>query len=396
MHRFVRLVVGIGSPLLGVPGNVLIFLVFARRRQKNAGDIAIMALAIDDLISSMFNALKVAVFFSGVSDVYCIIEMVSLRSGVLAAAFLTVTIAVYRFRAVVTPFSRPTSLRSAACVSLGCLASAFVFNSPAILLNRAVEREGNIMCVAFGDMAWVGITYSWSQTAVFSLSSLISSLLYFKIFRVIRGQQVVRRELTSGHLARKDTLPAVYQISSTVAADHKSVIKITDSVDNTGAGSSFKLSTYSTNKDCIRGNQTEGTKPDDRGNSTLLEPANDEAVEGATGETTATTADQPTARKIPSQTTSRKKDSYDHRTTLMLLIVCIVFFLSWLPSVVFDVYSVREGSGSLSFHDQHPLPAMLVYAVTQIKYINHIINVFIYAFVNRRFRKECIQLLSCK
>ncbi|XP_071492548.1 uncharacterized protein [Diadema antillarum] len=375
MHRFVRLVVGIGSPLLGVPGNVLILLIFARRRQKNSGDIAIMALAVDDLISSMFNALKVAVFFSGVSDVYCIIEMVSLRSGVLAAAFLTVTIAGYRFRAVVTPFSRPASLGSAAWVSLGCLVSAFVFNSPAILLNRAVEREGNIMCVAFGDIAWVGITYSWSQTAVFSLSSLISSILYFKIFRVIRVQQEVRRELTGGHLTRKDTLPAVYQISSTVAADHKSVIKITDSVNNTGA---------------------EGTNPDDRGSSALPAALNDEAVEGATRETAATTADQPTARKKPSQTTSRKKDRDDHRTTLMLLIVCIVFFLSWLPSVVFDVYSVREGSGSVSFHDQHPLLAMLVYAVTQIKYINHIINVFIYASVNRRFRKECTQLLSCK
>ncbi|XP_072164903.1 substance-K receptor-like [Diadema setosum] len=228
MHRYVRLVFGIASPLIGIPANILICIVFARRRPKNAVDIAIMALAVDDLISSSFNALKVLVFFSGVSDAHCVIEMVSLRSGVLAAALLTVTIAIYRFRAIVTPFSRPISPQTATWVSMGCFLLAFTYNSPFIYLSQAHEEGGKMTCMIFGDIGWVGATYAWSQTAVFSLSSLISSMLYFKIFRVIRGQQEVRRKLTAGHVVLKNTQSGIRLVSSSVSDDNK---RVTNTVD---------------------------------------------------------------------------------------------------------------------------------------------------------------------
>ncbi|XP_072164891.1 uncharacterized protein [Diadema setosum] len=370
MHRYVRVVVGIASPLIGVLGNILICLVFARRRPKNAGDIAIIALAVVDLISSSFNVLKVVVFFSGVSDVHCVIEMVSLRSGVLTAALLTVTIAVYRFRAIVTPFSRPISPLTATWVSLGCFVFAFTYNSPFIYLSRAHEEGEKMTCMVFGHIAWVGVTYAWSQTIIFSLSSLVSSILYFKIFRVIRGQQKVRRELTGGHVL-KNTQSGICSVSSSVFADNKCVPKTVDFPSDESNAETFKSVET---KDC----------PDD---ADLQMKSNNNPVHDQTGTTT----------EIPALSSKiKKKSNNEHRTTVMLFVVSIVFFVSWLPSVSFDVIVTRELRDIVLFHYEKPLVAIVAYAGGQLKYINHVINVFVYAAVNRRFREDCLKAMSCK
>ncbi|XP_072164890.1 uncharacterized protein [Diadema setosum] len=380
MHRYVRLVVGIASPLIGIPGNILICLVFARRRPKNAGDIAIIALSVVDLISSSFNVQKVVVFFSGVSDVHCVIEMVSLRSGVLAAALLTVTIAVYRFRAIVTPFSRPISPLTATWVSLGCFVFAFTYNSPFIYLSQAHEEEGKMTCMMFGDIAWVGVTYAWSQTIIFSLSSLVSSILYFKIFRVIRGQQKVRRELTGGHVL-ENIQSGICSVSSFVFADNKCVPKTVDFPSDESNGETFNSVKT---KDC----------PDD---ADIQIKSNNNPVHDQTGTTTEIPALVGQSAAVAHLSTKNKKRSNnDHRTTVMLFIVSIVFFVSWLPSVSFDVLVTRELGEIVLFHYEKPLVATSVYAATQLKYINHVINVFVYAAVNRRFREDCLKAMSCK
>ncbi|XP_071483555.1 uncharacterized protein [Diadema antillarum] len=358
MHRYVRLVFGIAAPFIGIPANILICIVFARRRPKNAVDIAIMALAVDDLISSSFIATKVLIFFSGVSDVHCVIEMVSLRSGVLAAALLTVTIAVYRFRAIVTPFSRPISPLTATWVSLGCFVLAFTYNSPFIYLSHAHEEEGKMTCMMFGNIGWVGVTYAWSQTIIFSLSSLIASILYFKIFRVIRGQQVVRRELTGGHVL-KNTQSGICSVSSSVFADNKLVPKTIDfpsDESNAETFNSVKTKDY----------------PDD---ADIQMKSNNNPVHDQTDTTTKIPALAGQSAAVGHLSTKiKKRSNSDHRTTVMLFI---------LGEIVL-------------FHYEKPLLAISVYAAAQLKYINHVINVFIYAAFNRRFREDCLKAMSCK
>ncbi|XP_071483556.1 uncharacterized protein [Diadema antillarum] len=380
MHRYVRLVFGIAAPFIGIPTNILICLVFIRRRPKNAVDIAIMALAVDDLISSSFNALKVPVFFSGVSDVQCAIEMVSLRSGVLTAALLTVTVAVYRFKAIVTPFSRPISPLTATWVSLGCFVFAFTYSSPFIYLSQAHEEEGKMTCVMYGDIGWIGVTYAWSQTIIFSLSSLISSVLYFKIFRVIRGQQKVRRELTAGHVV-KSTQSGICSVSSSVFADNKCVPKTVDfpsDESNAETFNSFNRKDY----------------PDD---AYIQMKSNNNPVHDQTGTTTEIRALAGQSAVVAHLSTKNKKRSYnDHRTTVMLFVVSIVFFVSWLPSVALDIFVTRELRDIVLLHYEKPLLAIVVYGATQLKYINHVINAFVYAAVNRRFREDCLKAMSCK
>ncbi|XP_071483554.1 uncharacterized protein [Diadema antillarum] len=345
-----------------------------------------MALAVDDLISSSFNALKVLVFFSGVSDAHCVIEIVCLRSGVLTAALLTVTIAVYRFRAIVTPFSRPISPLTATWVSLGCFVVAFTYNSPFIYLSHAHEEEGKIMCVMFGDIGWAGVTYAWSQTIIFSLSSLISSVLYFKIFRVIRGQQEVRRELTSGHVL-KNTQAGICSVSSSVFADNNSVPK---TIDFPSDESNAEIFNSVKKKDCPIDGPTD---------IQIKMKSNNNRVHDQTCTTTNTRENPRLAghsATAVNSSTKMKKESSDHRTTVMLFIVSIVFFVSWLPSVSIDVITSRELKKIVLLHYENPLLAMLGYAATQLKYINHVINVFVYAAVNRRFREDCLKAVSCK
>ncbi|XP_072164889.1 uncharacterized protein [Diadema setosum] len=396
MHRYVRLVVGIASPLIGVLGNVLICLVFARRRPKNAGDIAIIALAVVDLISSSFNVLKVVVFFSAVSDVYCVIEMVSLRSGVLAAALLTVTIAVYRFRAIVTPFSRPVSPLTATWVSLGCILLAFAYSLPFIYVTRAHEEGEKVICLMFGDVVWVGTTYSWSQTAIFSLSSLLSSVLYFKIFRVLRVQQTVRLELTGQHVTR-NTQPAAYVVSVNVSSDGNCVRENLDLPSrDTNVETIGQLGTFVKAQNSMKGGYVTVLYRTNDPKGTTMNIKKTPGVDAGQSTTPVHPSSLPTDTGTRSKMTITKKENNDHRTTVMLFIVSIIFFVSWLPSVANDVIASKEGSGVIFLHDEKPLLTLLVYAVTQLKYINHVINVFVYAAVNRRFREDCIQVLSWK
>ncbi|XP_072168435.1 uncharacterized protein [Diadema setosum] len=390
MHRYVRLVVGLASPLLGIPGNILIFVVFSRRRPKNVTDVGIMALAVNDLISSSFNFVKVFMSFFGDDDVRCIIEIVSLRSGILTAAFLTTSIAVYRAKAIITPFSRPFSLEFAMWLSLFCFLAAFVFNSPFIFLTRARLVGGIAMCDSFGDVAWARSAYSWLQSVVFSSSSLVAGMLYSKIFKVIREQQVVRSRLTNG-LRMKRACPSISKELSSAVTSNSQIPPVVDiAVEATLSSTLVDNHAHAvpTNNSNFGAESQEGpyvtSTPVVHVKTIQQSPANKSirVSEAKDGQPTSSTR-----MKVNSGADER-------RTTAMLVIVSFVFFVTWLPSVAFDMIGANKGSNLNSLHQQvMPVVSILYYGISQLKYVNHVINVFVYGVINRRFRLECRKLL---
>ena len=77
------------------------------------------------------------------------------------------------------------------------------------------------------------------------------------------------------------------------------------------------------------------------------------------------------------------------KTTKMLFVTSVFFFMTWMPYWIFIFVSLAGQSG-LNFN---PIFFQVVNEMFLILYINHVVNPFIYGVANRRFRKDCREVI---
>ena len=78
------------------------------------------------------------------------------------------------------------------------------------------------------------------------------------------------------------------------------------------------------------------------------------------------------------------------KTTKMLLVTSVVFLLTWLPYWIYiALYLISNG-------DKHAYPLFykIIDELSIILFINNAVNPLIYGIANRRFRKECRDVLN--
>ncbi|KAI8520047.1 hypothetical protein Bbelb_033040 [Branchiostoma belcheri] len=81
----------------------------------------------------------------------------------------------------------------------------------------------------------------------------------------------------------------------------------------------------------------------------------------------------------------------NYRTVKLFVLVTFVFFFTWLPYCILNL-----NLGYLFFTTTTQLSITLFEIVSKLYLLNFILNPFIYAFVNKSFRKDCKQLFTCR
>nr|XP_054765839.1 uncharacterized protein LOC129272757 [Lytechinus pictus] len=350
-----RMTVGCLATVFGIPGNLVIVGIFTRQGIKNATDITFIALAVVDLIASIINGMKIVmVFYHDEHPWACFIEVVAARSALYAGLFLTIWMAVYRYQAVCRPFNKRIGRRSATLIAIGCAVVAFVLHIPFFFITTSVKLSGSEYgCNVYGNIPWGRDVYAKTQAIVFCVSALAISVLYVRIYRFIRAHQIIRQQLTIGSafvgrdLAKTvndktlPTPPAIPSVSASCAT-----VATTSEPDDTN---------------------TQMTSIKDTGKAPH-HPTNDKT--------------KPSSSKL-------QNTQSDHRTTKVVIIITVIFFIFWLPNIIID---------QVPFHQLNRVfldtkkGLVIIYTFYQIKYISHITNVFVYSFTYRRFRQTCCKI----
>ena len=343
----IRMAVGCLAAALGIPGNITIIYVFVRQGIKNATDVTFTALAIVDLMASIISSMKIPmVFFQNDHPWACFVEIIGGRSALYAGLFLTISIAVYRYQAVCKPFERRIGRRAAILISIGCTLLAVCLHVPFFFITTSVKiNEGSYGCKVYGNIPWGREVYAKSQAIVFCVSAIVITILYLLIYKFIRAHQIIRKKMINGHVTSTTT---------------KSVVSVSAAVSTTDAELSNVAESNGTSKQGRHGSLQNEVSCDTRSHPRLVQ------------------------EKTEQSSKKSKSHQTDHKTTQVVIIITVIFFLFWFPSIVLDQVPVQRLF--------RIFPADLFYIVYffyQTKYINNFINVFVYLFVNKSFKRTC-------
>eukprot|EP00057_Strongylocentrotus_purpuratus_P001207 XP_001196528.1 PREDICTED: uncharacterized protein LOC756776 [Strongylocentrotus purpuratus] len=359
-----RLIVGCLAAAFGIPGNITIIVVFARLGVKNATDITFMALAVVDLIASIINGMKIVmVFFHGDHPWACFIEVIATRSALYAGLFLTIWIAFYRYQAVCKPFARRIGRRAAVFISVACTVVAFGLHVPFFFITTSIKLRNEYGCNVYGSVPWGRDVYAKAQAVVFCVSALGISVLYLRIYKFIRAHQIIRQQMITGSAAFGGQ-PRVRALDDVVSSP--------GSIPSVSGAVSSSVGSFSTSAEPV-GTKAQPSTVHDGPNMQETQPTNVHV--GTSNHTT-----QPTNHTLkPSSKKLRNRPS-DHKTTQVVIIITVIFFLLWLPNIVLD--QIPGDIFTRLIQKTH----VTIYFFYQIKYISHITNVFVYLFTYRRFR----------
>ena len=86
-----------------------------------------------------------------------------------------------------------------------------------------------------------------------------------------------------------------------------------------------------------------------------------------------------------------KSNSMDS-TTKILLIVTVIYFVSFLPQFI---TVIMPPTALITFKAKYKIGyEIFVFVRRMITINNHIVNPFVYGFVNKRFRQDCVATLK--
>ncbi|XP_072048080.1 uncharacterized protein [Amphiura filiformis] len=342
--------------IIGVPGNIIILLVYGGKRPKLSSHIFIIGLAFADLFISSVRPIAI---FNWKHDILCQITLTSSYIAMFSSIFLTTSIACDRYLAVCT--KRKLTTFKAMIIVSGCIFIAILISGVSFTTFGLVENPGQ-------SSKTCGITESksWAlqfQVMLFSIS-FISSLgiiivLYVLIYRVVRRQAKIQASWTSTSNRQATGNLSVISPSCTSAVSDASVVPGRDSSSNS-------CGTVSNYPDGLqRGSSSQELLP-------------------------------PVARAVQQSHESRAKKSKpgpkaQNRTTKMMFLTTAVYFVSWIPGIVlrFVPDSTYE-----ELQKRNPAWQALLIVPHYLVLINHAVNPFIYSFVNRRFREDCHKVFA--
>ncbi|XP_071480001.1 uncharacterized protein [Diadema antillarum] len=381
------LLVAVGSLAvgLGVPGNLLIAVVFGRRKEKNATDVAIITLALVDLFSCLSLAMKAVMYpLHGPADWTCIAKSMVVQTNLYSALFITLSLAVYRYVAVLHPFSRMIVARRAWLISVACVLLATLVQIPLIFTATSKKRGKVYACDTYGYDPKARKFYVIFPALIFLLSLLAIMILYARVYHAIREQQKLREQMITGN-ANVSTITASQ--SSGADTDKSPATRRKDiSVALNTHG--YFVSLDDTN--IPRAGGCEVNKPKtDHGLGELVGP---NAVVSTTRIPPLSACDNKMTGVLPTKSVAKQRRQADHKTTQMLMFTTIIFFVCWLPSVALRMIP-PEPKQLFAKRVPHALTAINV--LVQLKHCNHFINVFVYLIVNRKFRQGCVEYLWC-
>ncbi|XP_030834097.1 uncharacterized protein LOC115921124 [Strongylocentrotus purpuratus] len=196
--------------------------------------------------------------------------------------------------------------------------------------------------------------------------------LYLRIYKFIRTHQVIRQQMITGSAAFGGQ-PRVRALDDAVSSP--------GSIPSVSGAVSSAVGSFSTSAKPVGTKAQPSTVHDDGPNTQETQRSNVRV--GPSKQTT-----QPTNNKLKPSSKKLRNHPSDHKTTQVVIIITVIFFLLWLPNIVLD--QIPRDLFTRILQKTH----VTIYFFYQINYISHITNVFVYLFTYRRFRQSCCKLCN--
>ncbi|XP_030840859.1 somatostatin receptor type 2-like [Strongylocentrotus purpuratus] len=403
--------------VIGIPGNVIILLIYGRKKRKTSTDVLIIGQGIVDFLACVFTPALIirSCFYSLVTTGLCRFAYLAETSGAFMSLFFTTVISVDRYLAVCRPLRRHGRLtkRSSILASMVVVGVGVAINIPGTVFEVASsELRGDKCTQTISYMATLMMSVAF--VLIFALSLITSSIMYMIIYAFLQKRAKIHDKLV-GNTVPIATIQPSKVVKSLVTADSltsnfKMHIDNSLFVENISTDiTSIKTDNLSPTANFLpySAGSTRLSRSDPMSKRTHLDPDGScQAVIVTHGNAQSPPyPSQPRKqfsrpsflsrlcrRQLPNRARASKSKESDmgRKTTRMLLVITVYFFATWMPQIVYSVLSKNV----LIAIDRNRVLDTIFEVLTALRLTNHIVNAFVYSVINDGFRTSLRQMFS--
>nr|XP_054768307.1 5-hydroxytryptamine receptor 1-like [Lytechinus pictus] len=374
-----------------MPGNAVIIRAYTWKKRKTSTDILITGQAVVDLVASTSS--PVCIFLLRVqefnADLMCRIVALSLFLGevyALASILLTLAISIDRYMAVCRPFRRRSTVRASGFMVAVCILVAIVTNVPFVTFSVVpdIKSAGSITCILSAPNK-VTLSFLVLYLGLFFLSFATISVMYGLVYHSLRKRAKIHVDLIyNGH-----GLPTVSQAvgigSTSTGSETEPPGRYTDTIEEETVVKLANTRDYAHN--AFDRNDHSRTSP-----VTLFPKVADEGHDEAESLSLNARDSNPlsspplgSSSQLPIPVAAppksiKNKNYSDHgrKTTRMLLIITVFFFVTWTPKLIIPNLPILLACRA----------PIVINIMLDLVLLNHIVNFFVYYLVNNSFRND--------
>ncbi|XP_038045956.1 cholecystokinin receptor-like [Patiria miniata] len=387
--------------LLGVPGNCLILRVYWTKTRKTSTDILIRALAWADLTVCFLTIPRIIVMLAceNLNSFVCFIAeavLVALSNAAIASSFsITAVIAVERYDCVCRPQKRifnPARSKIAVLV--------------AVLFAVAIHagQVAFVICFRVSCSIPPSLQAHWYidvivKPVIFVIALVTICASYGKVYATIRKhvkvepaqvpttrderRQSDRRVERHVNCSTRPTPPLQINELPTREYVDEAVTRFVNQ-PNTSSTTHTTSQQKKPNGACTAAQVVSFAHQDTSGPSQPNVIPVPKAIAASNDNTPSHGQSHPEQRHAPLRVGAAK---LQRKTTRMLFITSVVFLLTWLPYLIFIIKQYLSLDGSFDKFDE------IIAELSITLLINCVVNPLIYGIANRRFRKDCKEVI---
>ncbi len=333
--------------LFGVPGNCLILRVYWTKTPKTSTHVLIMGLACADLAVCFLHSLGISeriLQLTGSTVPQWVIILTSFQYIALgASSVLTGVIAADRYDCVCRPQRRFFTHRRAKIAAWASLLLSVLMNIPGFVASSS----------NFSNPLEVTLVFAL-QFAKFVFVLVMIALCYGKVYLTIR-KHALNTVQEGSSFRPKSEWSTRTPLSQNSPQDSSNIYN--------SASLSLPIASQSN-----AGPQPD-TGPSEKSPPVHQEPVGSVAIRGH-------------FQKGNAAVLQRK-------TTRMLFITSLVFLLTWMPYWIYAAVTISYFRGAMV----NPTSIGILVEISYIVYVNNAVNPLIYGLANRRFRKDCKEVV---
>ena len=392
--------------VVGVPGNSLILWVFARKPRKSSTSLLILSLAFVDLGGCLIAPVHLFRAFGGVfiNDFVCKFSIYGSRAFSFSSLNLTPCIAIDRYMAICKPLGHRHKRKTFIVTVFLSIALALSGHLQFAIYVTAIDFGSVKRCMYRGGPNWLDLSNEILTSLSYLLTLVICTCAYVRIYLGIRKLMKVRAGMEGNGLqAMHRNIPALPSGNAVggYISDHSLAVTM-PTTHLHAAGSVAAVGNRVNNSDSLH-DRVNAHNPAGPSNSNHGMDSREAGMPSKNAETTVThvawemQSVDPTSHQgpgvdngaVPAPERARRSNQSRQRKerlmTRMLLGANLILIMSWLPSFILTnipdeqvaAYRVKASQG------------ILISFSYQLRTLNHIVSIFVYALLNEDFRNDC-------
>ncbi|XP_033753362.1 tyramine receptor 1-like [Pecten maximus] len=384
--------------VIGIPGNLLVLVVYSRSFSRTTHRTFILVLAAVDfgvcVVSLPFEIIEMRFQYTFYNVIACKLFRANNNFLSLGSIFTIFCMSIDRYRRVCRPLRQQMTPRVSLFYCLGALIVALIFSGP----NLAIS---GIRIVTFKQNANVtGSDCSLSDQFAKTIYPIVYGGVLFIIFLIVIVFLIVVYSLIARKIYKHSKFREGFQTSS-----YSSSLTQTSSISKSGSkksennGNEVGLEqvnlamTVSPEKqeeihsDTKLNSSNDNTQPEVVKTEVKPSVAQPEVAKSAGKNSSSGTSGRNRDRSIKTKTTISNADrKRTAKITRISFTISLVFILSYLPHLVLSLMTAVKGGFVAK---PGPIVSALLPIVTRSIFINNVANPLIYGFLDPKFRESC-------